>query len=1129
MGTITLLENLIKTGGMGIDTAGNVTAGDRSGGNFSEGRMFDQVRGSNIQDQIEGYTKFQNTLSGTQAQIDGMIEKYNQMSVDARRSFDEQIRGCDDLIGVLHGTSTSYSEAAKEAELMARALNGQDLENHHRLLKGTADAVKNLEIDMTGFTTASGTLSTSLNTLNAGWEAYAFLCDHAGQKSESVTAAQKDLAAATGIAAGQVGNNMPLALSILMTNTDAAAGTVQFLLNYLQRLAGVKIDPSNWQKSLKELSNSSDEAVSHLAKLIENLMEVAGKQIGLKLSEDGKTGEIEVKTAQKSKKKKTTYTSSIGNGGYGSGRGSGGSSSSTPSSSSTSTKSTEDPAKKWREYLNKRQAAFLEELEVRVDQIQDLLDRLGIVEKGWKDEGYLTGVINTLTRENEMLELQTDVFKQNMQRIEAEIDKVKQELAHMSIGTEDYDNATKRLSTLQKKFAEYTKAVMKNTQSIKQNQQAIKDYRLQIWKQESDLRNLINKAIEDRNKREQEAFQATQKIEEKIISLIKRRYEKERDEILQNTRIKIKALQDESSALSKELGDRKQRSETEDNLKKLRELQTQYARISADPTRVKEAKNIAQQISDLQAEMAWDAAEQEVEAKQESIQQQIDELEDYADYTEDYYNNLLKDPRNFAAEVTRIMNQSMSEILEWLKRNDEEYLLATENMRKEYIDGWTDTLNRSLGIIQTNWEEVEEIIKQGDTAIINFLKDNMNEYLEADSYAQMTLLSNWQDTITNLHRAYEDLFPTEQLLEFTNAAQTAFNDMANSAYSAANAVETVSNSTGTGGGGSNHRNNNNNNNNRNEEKKEEENKGASNFYIIDTNDGGIYFGPATKEECQRVLEQRRYGASKIITSEREAFGYKVGSDGSYSYTDYRGIENAKWSDPNYGQQWLDQVTSGPKVDPRPVDSSGSGSKYYIIDTVTRKKLWGPGTMSAAYERYLQGLASGAYSASALVTNNLRAYGMSSGTTSPKTPNKGTNKGGTTVGQIQTPGSTVIQSGRTISPYATGGLNTVPGLAQLDGTANAPERVLNPKQTSLFETMVESLEQLSRINVNLPTLANLPDMTGGGSNTVFEGDIIVQVSSLSSDADYEEVADQLMNTIKDRMNRGMPIGGVRIQR
>ena len=154
--------------------------------------------------------------------------------------------------------------------------------------------------------------------------------------------------------------------------------------------------------------------------------------------------------------------------------------------------------------------------------------------------------------------------------------------------------------------------------------------------------------------------------------------------------------------------------------------------------------------------------------------------------------------------------------------------------------------------------------------------------------------------------------------------------------------------------------------------------------------------------------------------------------------------------------------------------------------------------------------------------------MSSGTTSPKTPNKGTNKGGTTVGQIQTPGSTVIQSGRTISPYATGGLNTVPGLAQLDGTANAPERVLNPKQTSLFETMVESLEQLSRINVNLPTLANLPDMTSGGSEYNF-GDIVVNVSSLSSDADYEEVADQLMNTIKDRMNRGMPIGGVRIQR
>lgn len=1056
---------------MGVDAAGNATVGDRSGSTFSEGRMFDQVRGSNVQEQIEGYNKFQAALSGTQTQIDNMIKQYNEMSVEARHSFDEQIKGCDDFIGVLHGVSTNYSEAAREASLMSQALQVGQLETAGRVLKGTGDVVKNLGTDLAGFTTASTGMLTNLTNLNVGWDAYAYIMAHAGQKSESMVAAMQDLSAVTNIPIQQLGSQMPLALNILMGNTDAAVGSIQFLYNYLESLAGVQIDPSNWQASLKELMNSTDETIAHLATLLYNLMEVSGKQVSLKLSRDGTSGQVQVTQKKVIQPTKKYYTSPLGNGGYGSssgsGSGSGSSYTSPSSSSSSSSRSTDDPAKRWREYLNKRQTAFLEEMEVRVDAIQDMLDRLGIIENQWKNEGYLTGVINTLTAENNALELQTDVLQQNMQRIEAEINKVKQELSQTSIGTEDYDNATKRLAALQKKYAEYTKAVMNNTNSIKQNMQAIKDYRVQIWKQESDLRNLINKAIEDRNQREQEAFQATQKIEEKIISLIKRRYEKERDEIIQNLNIRIKSLQTESSALSDELSKRKQRSENEDNLKKLRELQTQYARISADPTRVKEAKNIAQQINDLQAEMAWDAAEQEVEAKQESIQQQIDEMEDYADYTEDYYENLLKDPRNFAAEVTRIMSQSMTEILEWLKRNDEEYLLATDNMRKDYIDSWTNTLNTSRGIIQTNWEEVERIIQQGDEAIINFLKDNLNEYLEADSYGRMVLESGWQDTINNLHRAYENLFPDQRMFEFTNTAQTYFSEL----ESTLNDVETAANNTA----------------------ESLRNIGSGIDWDALNDLQNIQF-PTWENQAPITsgIVQNNNGYVDETTK-----GH-VGVEGVSFTTGPKNNGNnggsAKGQSPNSGTTWKASYYPVAQANGvyATIDQSGNSDKFYIIDEINGVILGGPWQLATTIKKWERGVLTGDYADHDVISNNPSMW------------------------TFNRPG------------YATGGLNTQPGLAELHGTANAPERILSPKQTALFEDMVKSLEEMSRININLPTLANLPDMTGGGSEYNF-GDIVVNVSSLSSDADYEEVADQLMETIRDRMNRGMPIGGVRIQR
>ena len=85
----------------------------------------------------------------------------------------------------------------------------------------------------------------------------------------------------------------------------------------------------------------------------------------------------------------------------------------------------------------------------------------------------------------------------------------------------------------------------------------------------------------------------------------------------------------------------------------------------------------------------------------------------------------------------------------------------------------------------------------------------------------------------------------------------------------------------------------------------------------------------------------------------------------------------------------------------------------------------------------------------------------------------------------------------IKRYKRGGLVDNSGLAWLDGTKKDPERVLSPKQTKLFELMVQSLEKQS-----------LSKTTSEHQNSSYTfGDInsTIVVEKAVSDADIERAA------------------------
>ena len=112
-------------------------------------------------------------------------------------------------------------------------------------------------------------------------------------------------------------------------------------------------------------------------------------------------------------------------------------------------------------------------------------------------------------------------------------------------------------------------------------------------------------------------------------------------------------------------------------------------------------------------------------------------------------------------------------------------------------------------------------------------------------------------------------------------------------------------------------------------------------------------------------------------------------------------------------------------------------------------------------------------------------------------------------------------------YKKGGIADFTGPAWLDGTPSAPERVLSPYQTKLFEDMISTLHQ---IRVTAPSMpAGM--FEGGANNTqsISFGDIVLNVDQLAEDADYTDIVNRIMEEIMNRMAQGSAVGGIRMYR
>lgn len=872
--------------------------------------------------------------------VNQMITAWHKYTVAKERAMNagtdsaEAERAAKDMADALDEATTAANNLRRESQ----KITFEKLENGQKVWSGFSDLIENANGNGKDFSDTYGKMIDRVGDLMTAQDALAYIQSGATGDAKMLKSAYSDLASYCGVSAEALATDLSPALWALQSDTLLAETTMANLVSEIFSMTGVTFDPNNMIGSLMAIANSSDETYAALANLAIKMLSLSNATIGVK---DGRVV-VNIPNSGSASGYKGRYTGSGGRGGGGG-------------------------SKSQRDNSKSEEERWVAEIEKLIKRITDKMSQLKTIMNSWGDQGFLTAEIDALYEMNTLLENQDAILREKIAEAQKRLPALIDEFNRTEPETEAYDKILKRVNEIQDAIVDWTQQLTENEAEIISNNDKIKELRKSIRQLELDLENEVLQAIEDREERINDMLEARISMEEIILDILKTQAEKAEQAILDSIDAQIEALNREKDAISEILNARKEQADAEDKLVKLKELQAKYARIVADPTRAKEANSIMQEINDLRDEIAWDQAENESEAQQSSIDQQITSLEDYRDYIEQYYEDLLNNPRNFIDQVNDILKMTQEDILTWLEQNSEEYKNSSDNTRIDLVNGWTDTLNTMNGIIDTHWKEVQDIIAQGEDYVIAFLKENSNQYREASQLQQEAYIEGWQEMFDNIEKAYQKM--QANLLDtsnFINKIEWGGSD------------DSGGSGGGSGGGGGGRK-----------------KQYMATYPAIGSKPGGTLKGYDSEAAALRAAKD------KISAICRELSGSSSSMIGQWAQTFYKQI--------------------------------------------------------------------------------------------------------------------------TVKAYKRGGLNMQTGLAWLDGTKSEPERILNATQTKLFDSMVASLQEMSRIRV-APMPYTGDTMTSKSYGYTF-GDINISVEKLDTDRDLEDLAERVKESIVDSMVKGHAIGGI----
>lgn len=768
-------------------------------------------------------------------------------------------------------------------------------------------------------------------------------------------AALEYLATMTGLTADSLRNDLTPAEYAVAEAALQTEASVEYLANMLYTAGAIQIDPSGNVSALGSIEEAAAAAGMTVAQFSMALASLNGAYFQLQMNAAGTAGRVVAKVnpvkwgTGTSFKSSSSKKSSGGGSGKKSGGGGGGGGSGSKAVS---------------DIVNDLVDAF-----DKVNELRDHRRELAQLGQSYHEaRGEIQGVIAYLEIERDVLVEDTTALESYLAQLETQIEANRAIVTTEAEGSKAYNQAMIDLDKLQEEHQKYSKTLIQNQTDVENLTKAIKEQNDKIRQMEIDLENTILEAIEDREAAVERQLSGRIAMEEEIMALLKKRYEAERDQIIETQNIRKDALNEELEQIDELLAARKKLADQEDKMAEIAELEQQIARISADPTRQKEALQLQQKLAKLREDMAWDAAEEEANAQKDSIKKQITNIDDYIAYVNDYYEELFKNPVKLIEEMQEILTWTDDQIISWLKKNSEDYATSTDAVRKQMVNNWQSTLDDMRDTIRTHWVEVQQIIEGGADNILNFLTTYSQKYREASAKQAEAYVDEWKKQLSDLEAAHRQVQAT---------------------ISSYNYVQTKNVDSGSSGGG-----------------------------------GGGGGGTATS-----------------IASSGAKIPY----------------ETFQWGYKNKAGSWVK------------APEQLSAIIAFSVAKKAAQKEWAdnPGILAILDK------------------------------------------------------ATIASPGRMLKQYAEGGMNTMTGLAWLDGTKSKPERILSSYQTELFEDMINSLHQ---IRMHTGTFSQAPKYSSASALPNIES-IVINVASLDSDADYKDGAEKLMNAFYEKIARGRPVGGI----
>lgn len=253
------------------------------------------------------------------------------------------------------------------------------------------------------------------------------------------------------------------------------------------------------------------------------------------------------------------------------------------------------------------------------------------------------------------------------------------------------------------------RTVSKSSDEYNDLQNTLNDYTQSM--RQNEIAIIDNKqALEDYNKTLRDGVIDAQEL---VMDAVKERARLEYEANKQILEDRIEFLNKEKQLLRSEYDLRQQEKEEQNRQEKLVELQNRYNKLSLDNSGMyeKEKLDLQNEITSLQEDIYESNLEKEINAQENALDNQIENYEKEKTVMEEHYSQLEEDNQQYWKEVENIMQGSQDNIINFLKENNDEYRKAGELQREAYLEGWGDTINFAKDVTTGDLKTSEEIEK----------------------------------------------------------------------------------------------------------------------------------------------------------------------------------------------------------------------------------------------------------------------------------------------------------------------------------------------------------------------------------------------------------------------------------